>query len=185
MLILASTSPRRHEILEAAGIPHVVQPAGIEETRLPGESLVACVQRLAAEKAQAISLPSPDDIVLGADTMVSIDNHAFGKPLDDEDLARMLGTLSGRVHTVTTAVCLRTASRTIQDLSTTQVEFVKLTDSEMKDYTQSGEGRDKAGAYAIQGRAGRFVRRIEGCYHNVVGLPLSLVYGHLRSLRYL
>lgn len=186
MLILASASPRRHEILNAAGIPHVVNPAGTDEARLPGENLSAYVQRLACEKAHAVPLQLPRDIVLGADTMVLIDDHqAFGKPADDADAARMLRALSGRVHRVITGVCLRSMDRVITDIAATSVEFLKLTDGEITDYTQSGEGRDKAGAYAIQGRAGKFVRRIEGCYHNVVGLPLSLVYCHLRSLRYL
>lgn len=184
MLILASASPRRHELLLAAGIDHLVQPANIPEVHSLGESPVDFVCRLATEKAQAIHL-GPDEIVLGADTVVCLDGQIFGKPADDADAARMLGMLSGHTHFVHTGIHLRSQTHGITDLATTEVEFIKLADWEMERYTRSGEGRDKAGAYAIQGLASKFVRGIHGCYHNVVGLPVSLVYSHLKSLNYL
>ena len=180
MLILASASPRRREILDGAGIPHVVRPTNIPEIRSPGEPGPAFVKRMAVEKAQAVQLPATD-IVLAADTAVLLDDEVLGKPVDDEDAIDMLSLLSGRVHQVVTGICLRHAEGQIAEVHTTAVEFLKLTADEIADYTQSGEGRDKAGAYAIQGRGGCYVRRIEGCYYNVVGLPLSAVYRHLAS----
>ncbi|MBV8552974.1 MAG: septum formation inhibitor Maf [Acidobacteriaceae bacterium] len=181
MLILASASPRRHELLLAAGIPHRVQPASVSEDGLPGEAPVDFVRRLASEKAQSIPC-NPGEIVLGADTIVCIDNQVFGKPADDQDAVRMLRLLSGRHHWVHTGICLRSKNRSIVDVSSTKVRFTRLTDDEIAEYTRSGEPRDKAGAYAIQGLASKFVTQIEGCYHNVVGLPVSLVYHHLKDL---
>ncbi len=184
MLILASASPRRHELLLTAGIDHRVQPTDIPEVRLINESPTDFVRRLAIEKAQAIT-PEANDIVLAADTTVCLDGEIFGKPVNDADATRMLRLLSGRAHVVHTGVHLRSQTRSITDLATTEVEFVKLTEGEIERYTRSGEGRDKAGAYAIQGLASKFVRSIHGCYYNVVGLPISLVYLHLKSFNYL
>ncbi len=185
VLILASASPRRREILQAAAIPHVVHPANILEERLPNEPALSFVERMALEKAGAVPLEHSSDIILAADTVVTIDHLLFGKPVDDQDVSRMLRILSGRTHLVTTAICLRSQADTVSSVCSTSVEFLQLTEEEIQDYTYSGEGRDKAGAYGIQGRGGRFVQRIVGCYHNVVGLPLSLVYTHLRKLDYL
>lgn len=181
MLILASASPRRHELLLAAGIPHTVQPAHIPEDRRPGESPHDLVLRLASEKADAAS-PGPGDLVLAADTIVCVEDQILGKPASDSDSARMLRLLSGRSHWVYTGICLLAPHRCILDVASTKVSFIDLTDEEIQEYTRSGEPRDKAGAYAIQGYASKFVRSIEGCYHNVVGLPISLVYQHLKSL---
>jgi septum formation protein len=181
MLILASASPRRHELLLAAGIAHVVRPAHLPEDPLPGEAARTYVQRIAAAKAGAIGA-DPGDVVLAADTAVCIDGQVFGKPVDDPDAIRMLRHLSGRDHWVYTGICLRQDSRVIVDLAATRVSFVPLADEEISEYTRSGEPRDKAGAYAIQGLASRFIAEIEGCYQNVVGLPVSLVYRHLKSL---
>lgn len=181
MLILASASPRRHELLLAAGIPHRVEPAHVPERRHPGEPPIDFVIRLAEQKARARSHVS-SDIVLGADTVVSLDDEVLGKPESDAGAARMLRLLSGRDHWVHTGICLVSSARCIRDVSTTRVSFVYMTEEEIQEYTQSGESRDKAGAYGIQGRASRFVRAIEGCYHNVVGLPVSLVYQHLKTL---
>ena len=181
MLILASASPRRHELLEAAGIPHTVRPSHIPEIRHPNESPIEFVRRIAEEKARAVEC-APDDIVLGADTVVCLDDEVFGKPLDDPDAARMLRLLSGRDHWVHTGICLRTPTKTIKDVASTRVTFVPLTDGDIQEYTLSGESRDKAGAYAIQGLASKFVWGIEGCYQNVVGLPVSLVCRHLKTL---
>lgn len=181
MLILASASPRRHELLLAAGIPHIVQPANITEERLPGESPVTFVRRIAEEKARAATRSSTD-IVLAADTVVCIDHHVLGKPASDADAARMLRLLSGRDHWVYTGIFLLSPSRHISDITATKVCFIHLSDAEIEEYTRSGEPRDKAGAYAIQGQASKFVSSIEGCYHNVVGLPVSLVYRHWKAL---
>jgi septum formation protein len=184
VLILASASPRRHELLLAAGIDHLVQPANIPELRLANEPPTDLVCRLATEKASAV-VPAANDIVLGADTIVCLDNRIFGKPLDEDDAAHMLRLLSGRTHVVHTGIHLRSGNRTLTDLASTEVEFINLTEADVRSYTRSGEGTDKAGAYAIQGLASKFVRRINGCYHNVVGLPVSLVYSHLKSFNYL
>jgi septum formation protein len=185
MLILASASPRRHELLLAAGLPHIVRPSAIPEEPLPAESPAAFVQRMAHEKALAVP-HAPADIVLAADTVVSLgagpNPEILGKPRDDQDARRMLRLLSGRNHFVYTGICLLAGHRLIQDLATTTVSFAPLTDQEIEEYTRSGETRDKAGAYAIQGWASRFVTQIQGSYHNVVGLPVSLVYAHLKSL---
>jgi nucleoside triphosphate pyrophosphatase len=185
MLILASASPRRHELLLAAGLPHVVRPSAIPEEPLPAESPTVFVQRIAEEKAHAVPR-DPADIVLAADTVVSVANgphqEIFGKPRDDEDARRMLRLLSGRDHFVYTGICLLAGQRIIKDIAATTVSFAVLTDREIEEYTRSGETRDKAGAYAIQGWASRFVTQIQGSYHNVVGLPVSLVYSHLKSL---
>ncbi len=181
MLILASASPRRHELLQAAGLEHVVRPTYIPEVRQAGEVATAFVQRVAEEKAQAAQREQ-HDIVLAADTVVSVDNEVLGKPLDDPNAAQMLRLLSGREHWVHTGICILSNKRTIVDLASTKVFFLPLTEDEIQEYTRSGEPRDKAGAYAIQGRASKFVYAIEGCYQNVVGLPVSLVYRHLKSL---
>jgi len=181
MLILASASPRRHELLLAAGIDHIVRPSSVPEDRRPGESPADFVRRIAEAKARAVS-SSSQDVVLGADTVVCLDEEIFGKPSSDEDAVRMLRRLSGRDHQVYTGICILSGARRILDLSITRVTFVNLTEDDIQGYTRSGEPRDKAGAYAIQGLASKFVRSIEGCYHNVVGLPVSLVYSHLRAL---
>jgi septum formation protein len=181
MLILASASPRRHELLLAAGLPHIVRPGSVPEVPLAAEPPTAFVQRIAQEKARAVAR-DPADIVLAADTVVCLDDQTFGKPRDDDDARRMLRLLSGRDHFVYTGICILAPRRVIQDLAATKVSFAALTDREIEEYTRSGETRDKAGAYAIQGWASRFVTQIQGCYHNVVGLPVSLVYSHLKSL---
>ncbi len=181
MLILASASPRRHELLLAAGLPHVVRSSATPEVRLNGEAATAFVQRVAEEKARAVAR-EPVDVVLAADTVVCLDGEVFGKPRDDEDSHRMLRALSGRDHFVYTGICLLHGERMVKDLAVTNVSFAVLTEQEIEEYTRSGETRDKAGGYAIQGWASRFVTQIQGCYHNVVGLPVSLVYSHLKSL---
>jgi septum formation protein len=181
MLILASASPRRHELLLAAGLPHVVRTSSIPEVRLAAESPTAFVQRVAEEKARAVSREL-GDVVLAADTVVCLGEEMFGKPRDDQDAQRMLRILSGHDHFVYTGICILAGDRTIKDLAASKVSFAVLTEQEIQEYTRSGETRDKAGAYAIQGWASRFVTQIQGCYHNVVGLPISLVYSHLKSL---
>lgn len=180
MLILASASPRRRELLQAAGIVCTVRPAHIPEIRRTGETGRDFAQRIAREKALAI-VADENEIVLGADTVVCLDDQVFGKPEDEADAARMLGALGGRDHWVWTGICLRKGKRVIVDRAVTRVSFVSLSPEEIAEYTRSGEPMDKAGAYAIQGLASKFVSGIEGSYQNVVGLPVALVYGHLKS----
>jgi septum formation protein len=181
MLILASASLRRHELLKAAGIAHDVRSSHVPEVQNPGEDPIAFVQRLARDKAHALSV-GPGEIVLGADTEVCLDSSVFGKPADEQDARRMLRLLSGRDHWVHTGICLLTGAREISDVASTRVSFLPLTEGEITEYTRSGEPFGKAGGYAIQGLASKFVHSIHGCYHNVVGLPVSLVYQHLKSL---
>ena len=179
MLILASQSPRRREILQRAGIPFEVRVAGVPEEIQRGEAPVEYVTRLAAAKASAVA----GDLVLGADTVVVVDEHILEKPQDKEDAVRMLRILSGREHSVITGICLR-RGRTLRSESVeTRVRFVSLTEGEIRDYVESGEPMDKAGGYAIQGLASKFIDRIEGDYFNVVGLPVQRVYAMLKDSR--
>ncbi|PYX86770.1 MAG: septum formation inhibitor Maf [Acidobacteria bacterium] len=181
MLILASASPRRQELLRNAGIEFVVHPTDIAEIPEPGETPDACAERLAREKASAIAHLYPGRLILGADTIVVVDGEMLGKPADAADAARMLRLLSGQQHEVITGVCL--IGPGFQDVSseTTAVEFSELTEAEIAFYVSSREPMDKAGAYAIQGIASRWIPRIKGDYSNVVGLPVALVYKLLRS----
>ncbi|MGA9304909.1 MAG: Maf family protein [Candidatus Sulfotelmatobacter sp.] len=184
MIVLASASPRRQELLRNARIAFTVQPADINETPLAGESPRECAERLAREKALSVFQGRAGDCVLGADTIVVVDGAILGKPRDADDAVRMLGMLSGRTHAVITGVCLVwpgagnahawTASES------TMVTFGELSDNEIRDYVATGEPMDKAGGYAIQGIASRWIPRIEGDYSNVVGLPVALVYRMLR-----
>jgi septum formation protein len=190
MLVLASASPRRHELLRNAGIAFTVEAADINETPLVGETPRDCAERLAREKALAVFKSRPQDYVLGADTIVVIDNMILGKPVDADDGARMLRLLSGRVHAVITGVCVAgpvasgqwsvTSNVNIAS-ETTLVTFCELSDDEIRSYVATGEPMDKAGAYAIQGMASRWIPRIEGDYSNVVGLPVALVYRMLQE----
>ena len=195
MLVLASASPRRQVLLRNAGIPFVVQSTNIPEVPQPGEAPRAFAERMAREKALAVFRRRPNDFVLGADTIVIVDGEILGKPRDSADAVRMLSMLSGRTHQVVTGVCLvgprlRTRLRTddqqpeagIEDIrsETTLVTMDPLGDDDIHSYVSTGEPTDKAGAYAIQGRASRWVSHIEGDYFNVVGLPVSLVCRMLR-----
>jgi septum formation protein len=176
-LILASASPRRRELLTQAGFTFEVHPAHISEDPLPDEDPIAYVVRLAREKAQAVfnEMKDPTAVVLGADTTVTLDNHILGKPEDAADAARMLRLLSGRTHRVITGIAVVTREAAEVATEVTGVRFLTLSDEEIAAYIATGEPMDKAGAYAIQGRAARWIPRIEGCYFNVVGLPLALV----------
>jgi septum formation protein len=177
MLILASASQRRRELLTQAGFAFQVHPAHIPEEPRANEDPVGYVVRLAREKAQAVydQLSNPEAVVLGADTTVTLDNLILGKPEDAADAARMLRLLSGRTHRVITGVAVVTAARTETASEITAVRFLTLSDAEIDAYIATGEPMDKAGAYAIQGRAARWIPRIEGDYFNVVGLPIALV----------
>jgi septum formation protein len=185
MLVLASASPRRQELLRNAGIPFAVSAANIPEIPLAGEIPRACAERLAREKAHAVLRQQPGKLVLGADTIVVIDGEILGKPRDQADAMRMLRLLSGRTHQVITGVCLvgplRTENQKLETgfedtrSETTRVSMTTLSDEDVRSYIASGEPMDKAGAYAIQGMASRWIPRIDGDYFNVVGLPVALV----------
>jgi septum formation protein len=180
MLVLASQSPRRSEVLRQAGIPFTVRVAAVDETPLAGEQPEDYVVRLAELKALAVSA-GPDETVLGADTTVVIDGEMLGKPADAADARRMLARLSGRQHQVITGICLKRGWEVVRDCAATRVWFARMSAREIEEYVSSGEPMDKAGAYAIQGLAAKFVEKIDGCYFNVVGLPMALVYGILRN----
>jgi septum formation protein len=183
-LILASASPRRAELLRAAGYSFETVVVDVDERVLPREAPEEYVRRLAGEKsARAASLvsgraapPARDAaILLAADTAVIVDDEILGKPGGDDDARRMLRRLSGREHEVMTGVSLRTAEVELGSVETTRVEFARLSSDDVEWYVRSGEGRDKAGGYAIQGLASRFIPRISGSYSNVVGLPVARV----------
>lgn len=184
-LILASASPRRAEILAAAGIPFELRASHVDESHLAGESPAEMVERLARAKAEAVvvGLTGPY-IILGADTIVEVDDEILGKPDDAATARQMLLKLHGREHRVTTGFAvLRTRDREIRSgHETTRVWFSAMTDAEIDAYVVTNEPLDKAGAYAIQGIAGRYIPRIEGCYFNVVGLPLARVWQAMKDL---
>ena len=197
-LVLASASPRRQELLRAAGIGITVQPTNLPEVPLDGEAPKVFAERLAREKAWAVFKQRPSDFVLGADTIVVVGKQILGKPSNAADAERMLRLLSGRAHEVTTGVCLmgpthssspeptsgsNTKTEALGDTrsETTLVTMNELTEEEIQAYIATGEPMDKAGAYAIQGMASRWIPRIEGDYSNVVGLPVALVYRMLRE----
>ena len=173
-VVLASASPRRADLLAAAGLTFQVRPAAVDERPLDGEAPVDYALRLALDKARACPA-SHGDFVLAADTVVVVDGILLGKPADDEDAAGMLRRLSGRVHDVLTGVAVRHGEREAVAFESTTVTFGPLSDADVAWYVASGEPRDKAGAYAVQGLASRFVIRIDGSYSNVVGLPVALV----------
>ncbi len=181
MLVLASQSPRRKEILENAGLKPIVRVSGVPEHWTPGEIPRDYVIRLARSKAEAVER-KPDEVILGADTVVVIEDEVLEKPQSPAEAQSMIAKLSGREHVVITGICLRSDSGTITDSSATVVQFAPLTPDEIIGYAYSGEPMDKAGAYAIQGLASKFIERIEGCYFNVMGLPVSLVYQHLKTV---
>jgi septum formation protein len=189
-LVLASASPRRAEILRDAGFAFEVRPAHVDETRFPGEPAGDYVARLASSKAgtiaQALAKKKEKAFVIGADTVVVAGRHILGKPADAADARRILRLLSGKTHEVLTGVSVVSvpvwsgqggAER--HHVERTRVEFLRLSEKDIRDYLATGEAFDKAGAYGIQGIGGRFVRRIEGCYFNVMGLPLSRVWSLL------
>jgi septum formation protein len=193
MLVLASASPRRRELLAQAGYRFQVHPAHIPEDPLPGEDPIAYVTRLARQKAEVVfrdlasASPKQEEdgqsslVVLGADTTVTLDNTILGKPENAAEAARMLRLLSGRTHRVITGVAVATVKRTEVAAEATAVRFLTISDEEIAAYVASGEPMDKAGAYAIQGHAARWIPRIEGCYFNVVGLPLAVVCSLLET----
>ena len=182
LLILASASPRRAELLRSAGFAFETFPVDVDETPRDGERPAAYVRRLAAEKSACAAAGRPGAVILAADTAVILGDEILGKPMDDRDAAAMLRKLSGRSHEVMTGVSLRRDGFEVGRVETTLVRFAPLTPDEIDWYVASREGRDKAGAYGIQGLASRFIPRIEGSYSNVVGLPVDCLQALLREL---
>ena len=181
-IILASASPRRAELLRAAGIDFDVRPADVDEAIRPGEAAADYVSRLAEAKARAVHEHDGHQTVLAADTAVVVDGRILGKPIDEADAKRMLRLIGGRTHEVLTAVSIFHPGQIVDTrVDATTVEFAELSESDIEWYVFSGEPMDKAGAYAVQGLASRFVTRIEGSYSNVVGLPIALVYQMLTT----
>jgi septum formation protein len=181
MLVLASASPRRQDLLRAAGFDFVVDAADVDESRLPAETPRQYVERLACAKARSVSQRHPDALVLGADTAVVLGDEVLGKPDSPEAAAAMLGRLSGRAHEVLTGVAVIGRGQVRSRVEQTTVWIQRLSPQDVAAYVASGEPLDKAGAYAIQGLASRFVSRIDGSYSNVVGLPLVAVAQLLRA----
>ena len=187
-LILASSSPRRAEILRDAGIAFEVFASSIDESSCQGESATDTVARLAEAKARAVvaqnNFAERNAVVIGADTVVELDGRIFGKPLDAANAREMLSALGGRTHHVLTGIFLLRvydgAARAV--VESTAVTFATMETGEIADYILTGEPMDKAGSYAIQGIAGRYISRIDGCYFNVVGLPLARLYSLLKEL---
>lgn len=181
IIVLASASPRRKELLTKAGIEFEVCAANIPEEPLHGELPVAFAERMAREKAHAVRAVRPGRIILAADTVVAVGDEILGKPRDAADAEGMLRLLSGKSHKVTTGVCLLGAGFEDVRSETTAVEFLELPEEEIREYVSTGEPLDKAGAYAIQGGAARWVKKVSGDYNNVVGLPVQFVLRIMRE----
>jgi len=181
-LVLASASPRRAALLREAGWAFEVAPVDLDETLRPGETAQAYVERLAQAKAAAAASKDPEAVVLGADTTVVVQGQVLGKPLDSADAARMLRLLSGRTHDVLTGICLRKGLRSLVHVESSRVRIAALSDAEIEWYIGTGEPFDKAGGYAVQGLASRFIEAVEGSYSNVVGLPVASVNSLLKQL---
>ena len=181
-VVLASASPRRRQLLDLVGIPHEVRPANIDETMRSREAPRRHAERLAREKASAIAARDPDLITIGADTVVVVNRKVLGKPKDVADATRMLSMLSGREHTVITAVAVSRGKKLRSAVEEVRVRFRRLRDDEIEAYVATGEPMDKAGAYGIQGYGATIVERIEGDYFAVMGLPLVRLVGLLRDV---
>jgi septum formation protein len=181
-VVLASGSPRRHQLLNLIGIEHEVNPANIDETMRPREAPGRHAERLAREKASSVAVRDPDLITIGADTVVVINRKVLGKPADMNDAARMLGMLSGREHTVITAVAVARGRKLRSAIEEVRVKFRRLREDEIEAYIATGEPMDKAGAYGIQGFGATIVERIEGDYFAVMGLPLVRLVGLMRDV---
>ena len=183
-LVLASSSPRRAEILERAGWPHEIMVAGIDEALFPNEEAAAYVQRLARSKAEAVASRLSQGLVLGADTTVVVGSEILGQPADEADARKMLDLLNAKWHEVLTGVALvRVGGESRVAYETTRVRFAEMSESEIEWYIATGEPFGKAGAYGIQGKASLFIEEIEGDYFNIMGLPIRLVYELSASIR--
>ena len=181
-LILASASPRRAELLTAAGFSFEIAPADVDETPGAGEPVEDYTLRVARDKAKRIAAAAADAVVLAADTEVVVDRRILGKPSDPEHAAEMLRLLSGRHHEVLTAIALIHGSTELNQIVTTRVHVKPLSAREIEEYVSTGEPMGKAGAYGIQGYAARFIDRIDGSWSNVVGLPLATVNRMLKEV---
>ncbi len=181
-LILASKSPRRKELLEKCGVPFEIDAAEIDETLNSDCSLTDAIMDLSVRKASAVLKRHPEAAVLGSDTIVVIDNRVLGKPHDREEARRMLEELSGRTHQVITGLAFVSSKKTFTDVSVSHVSFAPLSEAEISEYLSTGEADDKAGAYGIQGLAGRFITNIDGDFYAIMGLPLSMVYQELKNI---
>ncbi|MFL5466261.1 MAG: Maf family protein [Gemmatimonadaceae bacterium] len=181
-VVLASGSPRRRQLLDLIGITHEVRPSNIDETARPREAPRRHAERLAREKATAVARRDPDLITIGADTVVVINRKVLGKPIDDADAARMLAMLSGREHTVITAIAVSRGKKLRSAIEEVRVKFRRLRDAEIDAYIATREPMDKAGAYGIQGYGATIVERIEGDYFAVMGLPLVRLINLLRDV---
>jgi septum formation protein len=182
-LILASSSPRRAEILTAVGWPFTAVTAGIDETRRPNEQPVEYVQRLAKEKAEVVASSMESGLVLGADTTVVVEETLLGQPHDLDDARQMLRLLSGKWHEVLTGVAIvRLSGESKVDYETTRVRFAEMSEKEIDWYISTGEPKGKAGAYAVQGAAALFIEEIQGDYFNIVGLPIRLVFEMVKAM---
>ncbi len=181
-IILASKSPRRKELLEKCGIDFECMPMNIDESLDAGNTLEEKIRILSQRKAAACLAAYPDAVVIGSDTIVTVDEKILGKPKSRQEAKEMLRELSGRTHRVITGVCIISSARTYSDVSVSEVTFAPLSEEEITAYTESGECDDKAGSYAIQGLGGRFITHISGDYYAIMGLPLNLVYEELKNI---
>jgi septum formation protein len=181
-VVLASSSPRRRELLNLIGIAHEVRPANLDESMRPRETPRRHAERLARDKASAVAMRDPDLITIAADTIVVINRKVLGKPVDKEDAARMLAMLSGREHTVITAVAVSRGKKLRSAIEEVKVKFRRLREEEIEAYIATGEPMDKAGAYGIQGFGATIVERVEGDYFAVMGLPLVRLIGLMREV---
>ena len=181
-VILASQSPRRRQLLDLVGIRHIVSPADIDETYLADELPEAHAERLAREKAAKIASHNPDALIIGADTIVVIDGNVLGKPIDVGDAERMLQSLSGRSHTVMTAVAVSHQGRIASGVEIVDVTFLPINDDEIRSYVATGETMDKAGSYGIQGYGATIIRRVDGDFFAVMGLSLTRLVALLGEL---
>jgi septum formation protein len=181
-VVLASSSPRRRELLNLIGIAHEVRPANLDESMRPREDPRRHAERLARDKAGAVAVRDPDLITIAADTIVVINRKVLGKPVDKADAARMLAMLSGREHTVITAVAVSRGKKLRSAIEEVKVKFRRLREDEIEAYIATGEPMDKAGAYGIQGYGATIVERVEGDYFAVMGLPLVRLIGLMRDV---
>ncbi|HLR91789.1 MAG TPA: Maf family protein [Atopostipes sp.] len=180
-LILASSSPRRQALLKQVNIPFSIRKPDVDESQITASDPMERVKQLAELKSNATPLINEDEVILSADTVVSYDNEILEKPKDEHDALRMLSLLSGTKHEVFTGVTIRSADKKVTFAEKTEVEFWSLSGSEMDEYLSTGEPYDKAGAYGIQGTGAMFVKKINGDFYNVVGLPVSRVFRELRA----
>jgi septum formation protein len=187
ILVLASASPRRADLLRMLGLAFEVRPADLEETPRPGEAPLELARRLAEDKARAVGRPAAPALIVAADTIVIIDGAVLGKPDGHDEARRMLRRLAGRTHEVITAVAVRATPEDHLSVETARslVRFTPMSEEEIDWYARTGEGADKAGAYALQGVGALFIAGIEGSYTNVIGLPLETLYPHLRRWGFL